>query len=109
MNKSRQHLIQRNHIWYARLSIPKDVRAKLGRKREYIQSLKTGDINTAEVRTYSSVISISLRRSFRLGLFGSDGAAASFKSDTLMGGLLSKKSRMPIKFLGKQNFSLMYL
>ena len=50
MNKSRQHLIQRNHIWYARLSIPKDVRAKLGRKREYIQSLKTGDINTAEVR-----------------------------------------------------------
>jgi integrase len=38
-----KHLLLRGSSWYARLGIPADVRAKLGHKREFIQTLKTAD------------------------------------------------------------------
>ena len=50
MSKSPKHLIQRNFTWYARLGIPIDVRPKLGRKREFIQSLKTKDQSVAIIK-----------------------------------------------------------
>jgi len=50
MSKNTKHLIQRNFTWYARLGIPIDVRPKLGRKREFIQSLKTKDQSVAIIK-----------------------------------------------------------
>lgn len=44
-----KHLILRGSTWYARLGIPADVRAKLGHKREYIQSLQTSDKRKAQI------------------------------------------------------------
>jgi len=53
MKKSQSHLIQRHKTWYARLSIPKDVKSKLGHKREFIKTLKTTDLDVAIIRSKS--------------------------------------------------------
>jgi len=44
-----KHLILRGSTWYARLGIPADARAKLGDKREFVQSLKTSDKKKAQI------------------------------------------------------------
>jgi len=44
-----KHLLLRGSRWHARMGIPKDVRAKLGHKREFTQSLRTADRRQAEI------------------------------------------------------------
>ena len=51
MNKQKDYLIRRGNTWYARMGIPRDVRHKLGHKREYIQSLRTPDRNVALIKS----------------------------------------------------------
>jgi integrase len=51
MSKQKDYLIRRSNTWYARMGIPEDVRHKLGRKREYIQSLRTPDRNVALIKS----------------------------------------------------------
>ena len=51
MSKQKDYLIRRGNTWYARMGIPKDVRHKLGHKREYIQSLRTPDRNVALIKS----------------------------------------------------------
>ena len=51
MSKQKDYLIQRGNTWYARMAIPKDVRHKLGHKREFIQSLRTPDRNVALIKS----------------------------------------------------------
>ena len=51
MSKQKDYLIRRGNIWYARMGIPEDVRHKLGRKREYIQSLRTPDRKIALIQS----------------------------------------------------------
>jgi len=51
MSKQKGYLIQRGNTWYARMGIPKDVRHKLGHKREYIQSLRTPDRKVALIQS----------------------------------------------------------
>lgn len=51
MSKQKDYLIQRGNTWYARMAIPVDVRHKLGRKREYIQSLRTSDRKIASIKS----------------------------------------------------------
>ena len=51
MSKQKDYLIQRGNTWYARMAIPADVRHKLGRKREYIQSLRTSDRKIASIKS----------------------------------------------------------
>jgi len=51
MSKQKDYLIRRSNNWYARMGIPKDVRHKLGHKREYIQSLRTPDRNVALIKS----------------------------------------------------------
>jgi integrase len=51
MSKQKDYLIRRGNTWYARMGIPKDVRHKLGHKREYIQSLRTPDRKVALIQS----------------------------------------------------------
>ena len=51
MSKQKDYLIRRGNTWYARMGIPKDVRHKLGHKREYIQSLRTPDRKIALIQS----------------------------------------------------------
>lgn len=51
MNKQKDYLIRRGNTWYARMGIPEDVRHKLGRKREYTQSLRTPDRKIALIQS----------------------------------------------------------
>lgn len=51
MSKQKEYLILRGNTWYARMGIPEDVRHKLGRKREYIQSLRTSDRKIAVIQS----------------------------------------------------------
>ena len=44
-----KHLLLRGSRWHARMGIPQDVRAKLGHKREFTQSLRTADRRQAEI------------------------------------------------------------
>ena len=51
MSKQKEHLILRGNTWYARVAIPKDLRHKLGHKREFIQSLRTPDRDIALIKS----------------------------------------------------------
>lgn len=43
-----KHLEERNGLWFAVLTIPKDCRAKLNNKIRFVQSLKTHSKKQAE-------------------------------------------------------------
>ena len=51
MSNKKEHLILRGNTWYVRVAIPKDVRHKLGHKREFIQSLRTPDRKIALIKS----------------------------------------------------------